>query len=121
MAGETSRRGYGSQHQKARRYWRAQQARGGLACSRCGVVLEPHEDADLDHTDDRRDYRGLSHVRCNRATGTHRVQREGREPLPWKGNRGRPRKPKKERAFSYWELTGQKRKGIDEAMRDERR
>lgn len=66
--GTTTQRGYGREHQQARvaalsRYQPTD------PCARCGEPLGTYRKAlDLDHTDDRAGYLGLSHSRCNRAT-----------------------------------------------------
>jgi hypothetical protein len=36
-------------------------------CTRCGEWIEQGEAWDLDHTEDRTEYRGASHAKCNRA------------------------------------------------------
>ncbi len=66
----TTGRGYGWTHQQAkaeacRRY------RPGQPCVRCHQpmrVADPRT-LHLDHTDDRRGYRGLAHPRCNTRAG----------------------------------------------------
>lgn len=64
----TTQRGYGSEHRKARAA-AVEVFRPGDACARCGEpMLDPVEMLDLDHTDDRAGYLGLSHRSCNRAT-----------------------------------------------------
>lgn len=61
-------RGYGAAHQKARIEALAE-FRPGDPCVRCEKpVYDPPEMLDLDHTDDRSGYLGLSHRSCNRAT-----------------------------------------------------
>jgi hypothetical protein len=64
----TSRRGYGSSHQAARRL-EPLVASGLAVCSRCGERIEAGAPFDLDHSDDRSSYLGPSHVSCNR--GAH--------------------------------------------------
>jgi hypothetical protein len=44
-------------------------AAGGVCCARCGEPIAPGEDWHLDHTDDRSDYLGPSHRRCNLLAG----------------------------------------------------
>ena len=46
--------------------------RAGLVnCSRCGEPIQPGEEWDLDHRDDRRGYLGAAHSRCNRRAGAY--------------------------------------------------
>lgn len=76
-AGSTAR-GYGSQHQKLRRQLLARW-RPGDPCARCGQpmlyrwLVYPDgrrvSAIDLGHTDDRRGWTGLEHMRCNRRAG----------------------------------------------------
>jgi hypothetical protein len=61
MTGSTSERGYGWEHQQARKVWEAKIATGTVACSLCGKPIGPTEPWDLDHTDDGLGYRGPSH------------------------------------------------------------
>ena len=74
-AGSTTARGYGYEHQKARRdalaALREREAAGiETLCARgCGHPIRTGQALDLDHTDDRSGYRGLSHRRCNRGAG----------------------------------------------------
>lgn len=63
----TTRRGYGSSHQRRRKALKADVDAGRTNCSRCGQPIRPGEPWDLDHTPDRRTYLGPSHARCNRA------------------------------------------------------
>ncbi|MEU5549217.1 hypothetical protein ABZ738_05560 [Micromonospora sp. NPDC047793] len=84
--GTTTQRGYGWAHQQART--RAlHQLHDGQPCPRCGKPMYRSEAKllDLDHTDDRRTYRGLAHRTCNRSAGqaiaqqrmrTRRAQRQ---------------------------------------------
>ncbi|SRR6266511_2146316 len=57
-------RRYGPEHQALR--VRLLDTEIGTPCARCGKPLLPSQSIDLDHTDDGRGYRGLSHARCNR-------------------------------------------------------
>jgi len=64
----TTRRGYGSQHQ-AKRKQLLEQFVPGQPCARCGKPITTVGDAQLGHDDhDRSRYRGLEHIRCNEAT-----------------------------------------------------
>jgi hypothetical protein len=69
MAGQhtqtTTARGYGYAHQQLRRKISRVVAEGRAYCSRCGRWISPGAPWDLDHTDDRRGYRGASHRICN--------------------------------------------------------
>lgn len=94
MASETTRRGYGTRHQKLRaKEDRALKRAGQVPCARCGWPvfhawpLDPPEvhvpncpqrsscqgqcwsTWDLGHTDDRTAYSGIEHTCCNRAAG----------------------------------------------------
>lgn len=69
-ARSTSERGYGHSHQQARAAALAHLARHpGQPCARCGQPMYVAQALDLDHTDDRRAYRGLAHRSCNRRAG----------------------------------------------------
>ncbi len=86
-APSTTRRGYGSAHQKLRARWAKQVERGEVACARCRKLIAPGTPWDLDHSDDRSDYRGPSHRRCNRATATHKAARRRRLTVQGRGSR----------------------------------
>ena len=67
----SSRDGYGWHHQQTRKQllpyaW-------GNPCARCGKVMLPGQDIELDHTDDRSGYLGFSCKSCNRAAGARKV------------------------------------------------
>lgn len=67
--GTTTQRGYGTAHRKLREQVRPQVEAGHATCWRCGDPINPREPWDLGHDDqDRTQYRGPEHVRCNRAT-----------------------------------------------------
>lgn len=74
----TSKRGYGAEHQKLRRAFKPRVDTGRVRCWRCGDLITPDptipgEGWDLGHDDDdRRIYRGPEHVECNRATSSRR-------------------------------------------------
>jgi len=61
-------RGYDSAHRARRRRALAYMPEGH-PCPRCGQPMYRHQQLDLDHTDTREGYLGLSHARCNRAAG----------------------------------------------------
>lgn len=65
----STERGYGTQHNRAR-----EQAHrdfiDGQPCARCGDPLHTGDAMDLDHTDDRTGYLGLSHAACNRSASS---------------------------------------------------
>lgn len=66
---KTTERGYGMTHQQRRANALAALT-PGAACPRCGEPLWPDsQPLDLDHSDDRRGYLGLSHATCNRSAG----------------------------------------------------
>ncbi|MEW2474622.1 endonuclease domain-containing protein [Micromonospora gifhornensis] len=66
----TTTRGYGWAHQQARARAIAQM-HDGQPCVRCNQPMRKAQAKllDLDHTDDRRTYRGLAHRTCNRRAG----------------------------------------------------
>lgn len=69
MAGETTRRGYGTHHQRTREYWKPLVATGKVACWRCGELIPPDRAGaatgwHVGHDDARRT-RGPEHSRCN--------------------------------------------------------
>lgn len=60
---------YGHKHRKLREKVAVQVAQGGVACARCGGLIESWQPFDLDHDDDDPTrYLGPSHRACNRAT-----------------------------------------------------
>jgi hypothetical protein len=59
--------GYGAEHKHRRAAWAPRVAGGRVHCARCGKLIAPHDDWDLDHRDDRSGYLGPSHRSCNRA------------------------------------------------------
>ncbi len=69
MAKSTTARGYGWKHQQARKRWARLVELGDAFCSRCGRPIVPGMPWDLDHSDDRGEYRGASHRTCNRRAG----------------------------------------------------
>lgn len=65
-------RGYGPEHERARKLARAAW-QDGDPCARCGGQMRYGTPVDLDHSDDRTGYLGLSHAGCNRSS-TGRLQ-----------------------------------------------
>jgi hypothetical protein len=59
--------GYGGPHQATRRALLPDAY--GRRCPRCGLPMLPGQALDLDHTDDRAGYLGMSHAICNRRAG----------------------------------------------------
>lgn len=64
--GGTTARGYGQQHQVARKRALADFTPGVTVCARGGEVMWANDLPELDHTDDRTGYLGLSCRRHNR-------------------------------------------------------
>lgn len=84
--GTVTERGYGASHRKAREHFLSRWAPGD-PCVRCFEPMLPGELLDLDHSDDRSEYLGLSHAECNRGHipvgGTRpAVLGRGRRPCP---------------------------------------
>jgi hypothetical protein len=71
---------YGRRHRQLRRELAGVVAAGRAKCARCARPILPTEQWDLSHVDGGgpADYEGVAHARCNRATATHRVEREQR-------------------------------------------
>lgn len=47
----------------------------GRPCHFCGVLMRAEDDLALDHTADRRGYRGIAHASCNARDGAIRGNR----------------------------------------------
>lgn len=78
--GSTAERGYGHAHRRLRAYL-IETFEDGTPCARCGDPMSEDDPKDLDHTDDRTAYLGLSHAACNRArSGARRTPRISRQP-----------------------------------------
>ena len=61
-------------HKTLRRWLLADLAhRPGQPCARCGLPMDVSQLLDLDHTDDRTGYLGLSHRACNRRDGQRKT------------------------------------------------
>ena len=69
--------------------------RPGQPCARCGRPMYVSQLLDLDHTDDRAGYLGLSHRACNRRDG----QRKTMAILKARGWSPAPRRPRPSRAW----------------------
>jgi hypothetical protein len=84
-------RRYGPEHQALRTQLLDTEI--GTPCARCGKPLLPSQPIDLDHTDDGRGYRGLSHARCNRRAAAIRGnQMRAAAYRAWKNGQAAPRK-----------------------------
>jgi hypothetical protein len=73
--GGTTERSYGAQHQAERRAWAIRITREHICCARCHTLINPDDDWALDHTDDRTDYLGPTHVGCNARAGVAKRER----------------------------------------------
>ena len=81
MARSRSGRRLGWQHQKLRQQMLPYAY--GIPCHFCGKPMLPGQALDLDHTDDRASYRGMTHASCNRADGarkTNAIKRAKHDP-----------------------------------------
>lgn len=67
-AANSTDRGYGSAHKRARLEWQAK-VEAGVDCCLCGQPINPSESWHLDHTEDRTGYRGAAHPKCNLRDG----------------------------------------------------
>ena len=80
MAGDTTERGYGNDHQKVRAQWAPVVDNGEAWCAEV-VCLEPSRwirpgtPWDLAHNRDRTSYLEPAHPRCNRSEGSRRGNR----------------------------------------------
>lgn len=71
----TTQRGYGADHQKKREKWKKLLAKAGqIPCARCSKPIMTTDKWELDHSDDRQTYIGISHEVCNRRAGWQRSQ-----------------------------------------------
>ncbi len=68
----TDARGLGRSHQVTRQRLDPTVRAGVVKCCLCGELIEAGQDWDLDHTEDRRGYRGAAHKHCNRSEGARR-------------------------------------------------
>jgi hypothetical protein len=75
--GTRQERGYGPDHQAARRWWTAEIAAGRGWCARCRQPIPPGTPFDLGHTDDRTGWTGAECVTCNRSAGGQAAHRNG--------------------------------------------
>ena len=88
-SGSTSARGYGTQHQRARRE-ALLLFKPGQRCVRCDQPMWTAENLDLDHDDDDRSrYLGLAHRSCNRAAGARKGANPQTSPYGFRDSQGR--------------------------------
>jgi hypothetical protein len=82
----TTARGYGYEHQRLRAALLPQAY--GHHCPHWGIDPEctgpmlPGQPLDLDHTDDRTNYRGMAHAPCNRRAGARKGNAARRAHAP---------------------------------------
>ena len=72
-------------HFGLRARWRPIVNGGGATCCLCHEPIVPGTPWDLDHTPDRRGYRGVAHAHCNRSDGALRgnAKRKLRTSRAW--------------------------------------
>ena len=58
-------RKYGPSHRRLRAQVARRVALGGVACARCGELIDPRASWDLGHVDGSLEYAGAEHSRCN--------------------------------------------------------
>lgn len=96
-----------------RRLLAALAQRPGQPCARCGQPMYASQLLDLDHTDDRSGYLGLSHRSCNRRAGQRKttaiLNRRGWTPSPrqrqaitWQQRRQATAQPQAMRSARDW-------------------
>jgi len=68
--GTREQRGYGTTHKRLRA--KLLPTAYGTPCPLCGDPMWPHQDLHLDHTPDRKGYRGIVHATCNTSDGATR-------------------------------------------------
>ena len=78
MPGDTTARGYGWEHQKARAEWAVRVEAGECNCTRCGGWVEPGTAWHLDHDDLRTGYLGAAHAACNTWAGSVKAAAQAR-------------------------------------------
>jgi hypothetical protein len=71
-------RGYGNGHKALRERAAALVAAGLATCARCGRPIPAGAPFDLDHSDDRAAYLGVSHTSCNRRAGARKANAKRR-------------------------------------------
>lgn len=65
----TTARGYGAAHQRERKRWQPIVEAGEATCARCNEPIEATSKWDLGHNEDRTEWTGPEHVKCNRSAG----------------------------------------------------
>jgi hypothetical protein len=76
----SNQRDYGTQHRTLRRALLPLAI--GTPCVRCGNPMLQGQKLDLDHTDDRKGYKGFAHAECNRRAGAYRQNHSHPENPP---------------------------------------
>jgi hypothetical protein len=67
--------GWGYHHRQRRRQLEPLVRAGALNCARCGRRIQPHDQWQLDLSDNRDGYVGASHASCNARAGAHKANR----------------------------------------------
>lgn len=75
--GTRQRRGYDRRHDELRKQWAPVVATGTVKCARCGLPIPADAPWDLGHNDDRTQWTGPEHARCNRRAAGQAVRHRG--------------------------------------------
>lgn len=72
--GTRQERGYDAAHDHERAKWALILERRSVPCARCQKPINPGDDWDLGHNDERTRWTGPEHPACNRAAGGRTTQ-----------------------------------------------